>query len=298
MTPVTVKTFFIALVSTLFLTGCVQQTPVTPTPTVPLGIAVEFTSIPSEVDFGESASVSWKVSGNPGSISETRILFDKQPGQAVLTAYSTTTSAQTGTIPQTFTASVQPTAVGFVFMRAYAKIDGKDYFSGEEKVEVEAYEEGTEEQEEEVKTCPACLAPSDWSACENGTQARENFKCSAETNFLCQPFQETQACEEPVEPQPPIPANVEFTIEFDDAGFYPNEVQASEGDTVKITFQQRTTNIGFGGGDLISELFNSGTIPPGGTYVAQFAMPGTDVKVDNWWPNKAVYKASFFVRVK
>ncbi len=43
-------------------------------------------------------------------------------------------------------------------------------------------------------TCPACPSPDDWSACINNRQTRANYRCSNETNYQCQTYNETGTC--------------------------------------------------------------------------------------------------------
>jgi PGF-pre-PGF domain-containing protein len=50
--------------------------------------------------------------------------------------------------------------------------------------------------------CPKCPLPSDWSACIEGKQKRTNYKCGPETNYTCQPYEETRACFVPPKPKP------------------------------------------------------------------------------------------------
>ena len=42
--------------------------------------------------------------------------------------------------------------------------------------------------------CPACQPPGDWSECINGTQTRTTYGCSINTNYTCQPSEESMAC--------------------------------------------------------------------------------------------------------
>ena len=44
-------------------------------------------------------------------------------------------------------------------------------------------------------TCPECEAPSAWSSCNTQAQkVRTAYKCSEDTNFECQAFEETLEC--------------------------------------------------------------------------------------------------------
>ncbi|MCK4336281.1 MAG: hypothetical protein KAW40_06190 [Candidatus Aenigmarchaeota archaeon] len=42
--------------------------------------------------------------------------------------------------------------------------------------------------------CPTCPGPSEWSACIGGEKTRTNHRCSAETNYECEPYEETEQC--------------------------------------------------------------------------------------------------------
>jgi len=48
-----------------------------------------------------------------------------------------------------------------------------------------------------TKSCPTCPSPSVWSNCESNQQARVNYKCSKETNYICLEYIETQTCTMP-----------------------------------------------------------------------------------------------------
>ncbi|MFQ6010200.1 MAG: hypothetical protein ACE5J7_03725 [Candidatus Aenigmatarchaeota archaeon] len=50
--------------------------------------------------------------------------------------------------------------------------------------------------------CPACPDPTDWGKCIKGQQTRTNYKCGAETNYVCQAYIETMTCAVPVEGMP------------------------------------------------------------------------------------------------
>lgn len=62
--------------------------------------------------------------------------------------------------------------------------------------------------------CPTCSSPSDWSECINNKQTRTNYKCSADTGYVCQSYAEEQACEvTPTEkPVARIPISVWITF--------------------------------------------------------------------------------------
>ncbi len=49
-----------------------------------------------------------------------------------------------------------------------------------------------------VKECPSCPQPSTWSDCANNKQTRTSYRCSVETNYICQSYAEEQACGLPV----------------------------------------------------------------------------------------------------
>ncbi len=40
----------------------------------------------------------------------------------------------------------------------------------------------------------SCPEPSEWSACIGGEKTRTNYRCSAETNYECEPYEETEEC--------------------------------------------------------------------------------------------------------
>ena len=45
-----------------------------------------------------------------------------------------------------------------------------------------------------VAGCPTCPLPGEWSDCANEEQTRTNYRCSADTNYACESYSETQAC--------------------------------------------------------------------------------------------------------
>jgi len=51
-----------------------------------------------------------------------------------------------------------------------------------------------EEVPEEVLECPICSEPTEWSNCIDNKQTRTNYRCSAETNYVCQSYIEERDC--------------------------------------------------------------------------------------------------------
>jgi PGF-pre-PGF domain-containing protein len=45
-----------------------------------------------------------------------------------------------------------------------------------------------------LTTCPACPEPAGWSECANGKQTRSNYRCSPETGYACERYDETKEC--------------------------------------------------------------------------------------------------------
>lgn len=49
--------------------------------------------------------------------------------------------------------------------------------------------------QQEKPECPQCLEPSSWSKCsDQAIKTRTNYKCSAETDYSCQSYEETANC--------------------------------------------------------------------------------------------------------
>lgn len=48
--------------------------------------------------------------------------------------------------------------------------------------------------EEAPEECPTCPQPTQWSDCINGTRTRTNYRCSAQTNYTCESYQEEETC--------------------------------------------------------------------------------------------------------
>ncbi len=78
-----------------------------------------------------------------------------------------------------------------LFAIAGEKIEVKE----EEKVEEVEEEKLPTNVTEEIKECPPCPPPTEWSECIEGKQYRTVYKCGPETNYECVPVREERACE-------------------------------------------------------------------------------------------------------
>src|SRR3989344_6893241 len=86
-------------------------------------------------------------------------------------------------------------------------------------------------------------------------------------------------------PEPPAPQVYEYTIEADDRGFYPgDDITVNKGDTVKITFNVRTTNVYYGGLQIKSKYFDTKSIKPGASKTVEFTAVDTQ-KITSYWPS-------------
>lgn len=52
-----------------------------------------------------------------------------------------------------------------------------------------------EEEISEVLECSVCPDPTGWSRCVNDEQTRINYRCSEETNYICESYTEVRDCE-------------------------------------------------------------------------------------------------------
>lgn len=82
----------------------------------------------------------------------------------------------------------------------------------------------------------------------------------------------------------------EFKIEADDSGFYPEpSIRVKKGSKVKLTFFVRSTNVYFGGLEMKSNVFKTGTIKPGGSASVEFTA-NESFEFTSWWPLSNVKK--------
>ncbi|OGL73135.1 hypothetical protein A3F28_02520 [Candidatus Uhrbacteria bacterium RIFCSPHIGHO2_12_FULL_57_11] len=82
-----------------------------------------------------------------------------------------------------------------------------------------------------------------------------------------------------------------FTVEADDAGFYPSgTITVSGGARVSITFSVRATGVYFNGLEIKSQYFNTGAIRPGASRTVTFTAPETGFTFSSYWPNSNVKK--------
>ncbi|MBI4044480.1 MAG: DUF4382 domain-containing protein [Candidatus Diapherotrites archaeon] len=90
----------------------------------------------------------------------------------------------------------------------------------------------------------------------------------------------------------------EFVVMADDSKFDPNEITVSPGDMVRITFNVPTSGVSWGGLDMRSDYFNTGTIKPGQSKAVEFTAPASSFKVRSYWPSSSVLKATMDVTVE
>ena len=149
---------FIAIVSSLILSGCVSQEPTgtpaptvvpttiptviptaTPVPTQEPGTNVEVLNAPATAVAGKSFDVVWRVnSPSVKTIPHTAVHYGpvSKSEPLTLTSYPTLTQVQNGTIPANFTAKIIINTTGTIFFRAHAIVDGVQYWSSERTISV------------------------------------------------------------------------------------------------------------------------------------------------------------------
>ena len=151
---------FIAIVSSLIISGCVSQEPtVTPAPTVapttmptaaptatpvPVptqepGTSVEVLNAPATAVAGKSFDVVWRVNSlSVKTIPHTAIHYgsESKSEPLTLTSYPTLTKVQNGTIPANFSVRMIINATGITYFRAHAIVDGVNYWSQERTINI------------------------------------------------------------------------------------------------------------------------------------------------------------------
>ncbi|MBI2450472.1 MAG: hypothetical protein HYV47_02975 [Candidatus Nealsonbacteria bacterium] len=89
-----------------------------------------------------------------------------------------------------------------------------------------------------------------------------------------------------------IAAVMETKLEADDFGFYPNSaVKAARGSKVRLTFFVRENNVYYGGLEIKSDVFKTGTIKPGSSATVEFAAEKS-FEFTSWWPLSNVQKST------
>ena len=90
------------------------------------------------------------------------------------------------------------------------------------------------------------------------------------------------------------PSVKEFVIDADDNGFYINgvdtpSISASSGESLKITFNVRTTSVSYGGLQFggCGKIFGKAT--PGNSVIAELS-PSSSCTITSYWPYKSVIK--------
>lgn len=129
-----------------------------------------------------------------------------------------------------------------------------------------------------------------------------------------QPVQETTPVQQPTEgtlqgevTPPPAPQEQptstakEYTMEYDESGYYTNgqktpSISVKGGDSVKITYQVRSTNVYPGGAQFRGCGATSASVPPGGTTSIQFTASST-CTITAYWPDTNIAKVSMGVVV-
>ena len=111
-----------------------------------------------------------------------------------------------------------------------------------------------------------------------------------------EPVPEPEMPEEPPAPQPQVH---EYSIEGDDRGFYPgDDIVVNAGDTVRINFTVRTTNVYYAGLLIKSRSgsFTTGNLDPGESKTIEFTAEESDT-ITSYWPSSGVRKADLSVIV-
>jgi len=283
---------FILFLLGIIVSGCSGTETTIESEPVAKNLKLELVDYPSEVTDDKPFVVKWKVEGE-GKITHTAVHYDFESHGADFKAYKDVSAVYTGIGPKEFSGNVNAEKIGFVFIRAHAIVDDEHVYSEEMKVEVIPYKEF---EEDEVKVCPECLEPTDWSTCAGGQQNRQIYVCNGDTNFLCQDRLEDRACEEVVEEV--VPVTLEFSIDVSDIAFTPNKLRLAAGEMVKITFNSIRPG-SFGGADVRDKdgLIKTGKMSIGESKTVEFVMPGNDVLLTNYWPASTTKKSEMTIAV-
>jgi len=149
---------FIAIVSSLILSGCVSQEPTgtpaptvvpttiptaiptaTPVPTQEPGTSVEVLNAPATAVAGKSFDVVWRVnSPSVKTIPHTAVHYGPQAQvePLSLSSYPSLTPVQNGTIPANFSVRITINSTGITYFRAHAIVDGVQYWSPERTITI------------------------------------------------------------------------------------------------------------------------------------------------------------------
>jgi len=115
---------------------------------VPIETKIELVSIPFSVIGGQQFEISWKISSEPKTIMHTAVHYDTSSHRAQFTAATTPADAAyksltadyaniESSIPGTFAARLNaPAAGGNLYFRAHAIIDGSNYWTEEQILQV------------------------------------------------------------------------------------------------------------------------------------------------------------------
>lgn len=138
---------YLLVLAVALLVGCASSAPApTTTPTAPAVPStpvvttpmVDFVSVPDSVEIGKPIMVSWRVSG-ASSVAATSIKYGlKSQADVAAPVYTSMAPkvAFTGDTSQQFDTSFVFGDKVTVYLRAYASIDGTDYWSAEKVVQV------------------------------------------------------------------------------------------------------------------------------------------------------------------
>ncbi|VVB92964.1 Uncharacterised protein [uncultured archaeon] len=147
----------IAIVSSL-ISGCVSTPPatpvvtpvMTPTPTATLtpmttpaptpATSVVVLTAPTTAIASQSFMVSWRVNPTQVTIPYTAVYYgpDSKSEPLSLTSYPGKTDVLNGTTPADFSANITIGKTGIFYFRAYAMIDGTNYWSDERTINITA----------------------------------------------------------------------------------------------------------------------------------------------------------------
>lgn len=284
---------YLLLIPILILSACTQEQGTTTTTIAPVGpddVKITISSYPTAVRATYDLAITWRIDGPERSIDHTAVHYgpESKPDAQLPSDYPNVSRIQKGTIPAVYSTIMVINEPGTYYFRAHAIVDGKHFWTDEKQMIVTA-EVGLRCSDTcsfvgyKGGYCRETCMPNEISGVVSASQCSLTCCCTNETLTITEP-------NEPVNfPSTTIPQK--FTIEADDYGFYPSgDVSVAKNSNVEITFKVRNTNVYYGGLQIKSEKFDTGSIAPGGEKTVSFVADKT-FTFTSYWPLSGVKKA-------
>jgi hypothetical protein len=166
------KLFAAFLAFIVAFSGCIQpvetiEPEAEPSPSAepsqePSAVSVELSGFPESVSVGGKIAIKWRVNSDiPFAINHTAIHFsysphpgdlglDAGPAASGYTEIAGNFASGSFSIPANFEAEIIPSLSGTIYFRAHAIVAGKNYWTEEQQVQVEAIEAPAGASDEEI----------------------------------------------------------------------------------------------------------------------------------------------------